>query len=274
MAGILDDLSGDSLARAVEENTLEEFRLWSRWPSLEFHDDPERTWTIADVASPVFNNVLRARFDPAGAGDAIEGALAPFRERSVPCYWWVGRSSRPGDLGSRLLDRGLESAFTASAMAVDLGNLPEDPTVPVDLEVEEVRSSSVFSRWLSFSSPVMALPGVAGEAWSELHRSLGFAPEMPLRHFLASLGGEPVASASLFTGAGAAGLAHLVTRPDQRGRGIGTSLTLSALKSARNAGYRAGVLLSTPAAAGLYRRLGFREYGRQWCYLWGGETAQ
>jgi len=274
MERILHDLSGDSLARAVEENTLEEFRLWSRWSALEFHNDPDRAWTITDVASPIFNNVLRARFDPAGAGDAIEEALTPFRERSVPCYWWVGRSSRPGNLGSRLRDRGLESAFTASAMAVDLEKLPEGLPVPTGLEVEEVRGSRAFSRWLSFSSSAMGLPEETAAAWSDLHRAVGFAPEAPLRHFLASLGGDPVASASLFTGAGSAGLANLVTRPDQRGRGVGTSITLAALKTARTAGYRVGVLLSTPAAAGLYRRLGFREYGRQWCYLWEGETAQ
>lgn len=274
MGGILHDLSDDSLVRAVEGNTLEEFRLWSRWPALEFHDNLDRVWTITDVASPIFNNVLRARFDPAGAGDAIEEALAPFRERSVPCYWWVGRSSRPGDLAVRLRDHGLGSAFTASAMAVDLEKLPKGPPVPAGLEVDEIREDDAFKEWSGFSTAAMGLPEETAAAWSDLHHSIGFSPEAPLRHFLATLGGDPVASASLFTGAGVAGLANLVTRQDQRGWGIGTSITLTALRSARVAGYRVGVLLSTPAATGLYRRLGFREYGRRWCYLWEGEATR
>jgi hypothetical protein len=32
----LQDLSYDALAFAVEKNVVEEVRVWSRWPGLEF----------------------------------------------------------------------------------------------------------------------------------------------------------------------------------------------------------------------------------------------
>ena len=125
-----------------------------------------------------------------------------------------------------------------------------------------------FEQWLKFTAVHLKLPAAAVRPWSDLHRSIGFGEPLPLRHFVALLGGEPAGSASLFSGAGVAGLTGLVTRADFRKRGIGTALTLSALKAGQKSGFKAGVLYSTPEAAGIYRKMGFREYGRQWCYLW------
>jgi len=266
----LQDLSYDTLAFAVEKNVVEEFRVWSRWPGLEFRVENDRIYTITSVRSPIFNTIVRATFDPEGADESIDRALLPFRERNVPAYWWVGRSSRPGDLGSRLTAHGLTTAFIAPAMAADLQRLPEDISAPAGLVVEEVTHTRAFDQWLKFSSTSMDLPPSAIGPWTEVQSAIGFGPSGPLRHFLALLGGEPAAAASLFTGSGIAGMANLVTKKEYRRKGIGSSLTVTLLKAARSSGFRVGALYSTAEAAGMYRRLGFREYGREWCYLWDG----
>lgn len=266
----LQDFSYDSLAFAVEKSAAEEFRIWSRWPGLEFRVEDDRIYTITSVRSPIFNNILRATFDPERAEESIDQTLLPFRERNVPAYWWVGRSSRPGDLGSRLTAYGLTTAFIALAMAADLQRLPEDISSPAGLVVEEVTHSREFDQWLKFASAGMDLPPAAIGPWTELQSAVGFGPSNPMRHFLALLGGEPAAAASLFTGSGIAGMANLVTRKEYRRKGIGSSLTVMLLKAARSSGFRVGALHATAEAAGMYRRLGFREYGREWCYLWDG----
>ena len=265
-----EDLSYDSLAFAVEKNVVEEFRVWSRWPGLEFRVEDDRIYTISNVRSPIFNNIVRATFDAERGDESIDRALLPFRERNVPAYWWVGRSSRPGDLGSRLTAHGLTTAFIVPALAADLQRLPEDISAPAGLVVEEVSHARAFDQWLKFSSASMDLPPAAIGPWTELHSAIGFGSSGPLRHFLALLGGEPAAAASLFTGSGIAGMANLVTKKEYRRKGIGSALTVTVLKAARSSGFRVGALHSTAEAAGMYRRLGFREYGREWCYLWDG----
>ena len=214
--------------------------------------------------------VIDGNHEPSEVDESIDLALLPYREKNVPAYWWVGRSSRPGDLGSRLTAHGLKTAFIAPAMAADLQTLPDDLSAPAGLVVEEVTHTRAFDQWLKFSSVAMNLPPVAIGPWTELHSAIGFGQSGPLRHFLALLGGEPAAAASLFTGSGIAGMANLITKKEYRRKGIGSALTVTMLKAARNAGFRVGALLSSLPAAGMYRRLGFREYGREWCYLWDG----
>jgi GNAT superfamily N-acetyltransferase len=262
------DLSFDSLAFAVEKNAVEQFRAWARWPGLEFRVDSDRIWTIAGVRSPIFNNIVRATFDPAAVEESIDRALLPYRERNVQAYWWVGRSSRPADLGSHLTAHGLKTAFIAPAMAADLQALPEHIPAPAGLAVEEVVDVSAFRKWLKFTAAAMDLPSAVVKPWTEMHGSIGFGPSSSLRRHLAFLGGEPVASASLFNGPVLAGVESLITGKEYRRKGIGSALTVTILRAARTSGYRVGALLSTLEAAGMYRRLGFREYGRQWCYLW------
>ena len=75
-------------------------------------------------------------------------------------------------------------------------------------------------------------------------------------------------TSKLFLGGGVAGIHAVTTVPEFRGRGIGTAMTLSPLTDARRKGYEIGVLLSSEMAVGIYRSLGFQDYGRGSIYLW------
>jgi predicted acetyltransferase len=75
----------------------------------------------------------------------------------------------------------------------------------------------------------------------------------------------------LTPGAGVAGLTAVATKEAVRRRGVGTAMTLAALRDGRALGYRAGVLWATEMGAHLYRRLGFRPYCTVSRYLWRSE---
>jgi predicted GNAT family acetyltransferase len=74
--------------------------------------------------------------------------------------------------------------------------------------------------------------------------------------------GKPVATSKLFCAGGVAGIYHIATLPDKRGRGYGTAMTLAAAHAGHKEGHHVGVLFATPAGYGVYRRLGFKEYCR------------
>jgi ribosomal protein S18 acetylase RimI-like enzyme len=97
---------------------------------------------------------------------------------------------------------------------------------------------------------------------------VGLDEDAPLQNYLAFWEGEAVATASLFCGAGVAGIYNVATLPESRRRGIGRAVTLFALHHARTKGLREAILQSSAAGAGVYKSLGFRERCRFEQYVW------
>ena len=80
------------------------------------------------------------------------------------------------------------------------------------------------------------LPAAIASAVLDLEASLGFEPDPPYLRFVAYRAGRPLATASLFLAAGAAGLYNVFTLPEARGEGLGRALTSAG--AARSAGAR------------------------------------
>jgi GNAT superfamily N-acetyltransferase len=82
------------------------------------------------------------------------------------------------------------------------------------------------------------------------------------------LAGESVATATLFFGAGVAGIYFVCTVERARRRGIGAAVTLAASREARDLDYSVGVLGSSEMGYPVYRGLGFEEHCRIGLYEW------
>jgi ribosomal protein S18 acetylase RimI-like enzyme len=93
-------------------------------------------------------------------------------------------------------------------------------------------------------------------------------------HLLALLGGEPVGCAAAFVGDGGGEVQHVVTLPAVRRSGIGTALTVAALRTVAARGAATAVLTSSPAGLRIYQRLGFRRVGWVRRYLWSPSAAE
>lgn len=203
----------------------------------------------------------------------IEETLAHFRSRRVArVSWWTEPGTQPTDLGEHLLAHGLVYADGTTGMAVDLLVLNEDLPTPTGLAIEHVDDTEKLKKWAYASITGFEHPETDVATWFEVFAGLGF--DLPLRNYVGTLDGEPVATSELFLASGVAGVYVVATVPDARRQGIGAALTLSPLREARALGYRIGILHASSMGLGVYHRLGFQEHCKMSHYVWTRETSQ
>ena len=254
--------------RAIEENGEELLVALGRAAGAEERDDGKVRWVIGDIPIDYHNCVVRADLSPEEADATILESLEHFRARGAPGSWHVGPSMRPTDIGERLLAHGFSYGGDDIGMALDLSTLPERVPVPDELVIERVRDEETLAAWKDTLARGFGEGPVEAEWVGEMYRRVGLGDDGPWRHYLGRLGSEPVATSTLFPGAGMAGIYFVSTVEEARRRGIGAALTLAPLQEAREMGCRLGVLGSSEMGYPVYRRLGFREHCRIGLYEW------
>jgi len=211
---------------------------------------------------------VRAELLPNDADGVILESLERFRAQGARGSWYVGPSMRPEDLGDRLLKHGFSYGGSEIGMAADLSALPKGVPVLEDLTIERVRGEGDLAAWSwTLARGFGGTPGEA-ERVCEMYRRLDLGDNGPWRHYLGRLGGEPVATSTLFLRAGVAGIYLVYTAEGVRRRGIGAAMSLAPLLEARKMGYRVGVLEASDMGRPVYRKLGFREYCKSRIYEW------
>jgi GNAT superfamily N-acetyltransferase len=254
--------SEGDLILAIESNG-EEFLLGlGRAAGAEERDDGRIRWVIGNSPIDYHNCVVHANLPPEETDAVILESLERFRAHKVPGSWHVGPSMRPPDLGERLLAHGFDYGGDDIGMAADLWALREDLRLPEGFTVERVRDERSLATWTNTLAAGFGEGPLEAEWVGKMYRRIGLGDDVPWRHYLGRLDGEPVATSTLFFAAGVAGIYFVFTVEGARRRGIGAAVTLAALHDAREAGLRVGVLGSSEMGYPVYRRLGFREYCR------------
>lgn len=246
----------DPIAAAVEQNAVEWTRLKGLIQGVELHDDGDVVWTFS-ILPGRGGAVAGARFSEETADRRIEEILARHRRHLEPTLWWTGPVSTPVDLGARLRAAGLNCQNHLPGMAADLQAIRTEFRRPAGLTIASVEDFSIFrGQEHPFFGPVTTERRrnlVEGISW--------MVRQEPRRawHFVASLEGVPVGCATVFLGAGVAGLYHVGTVQKARGKGIGKAVTLAALEHARDLGLRTAILHASKDGEGIYRQIGFEE---------------
>jgi ribosomal protein S18 acetylase RimI-like enzyme len=251
------------VGEALEANVVAFFSRMGAAPGGQVERSAEMIRIASGVPFPIFNWVLRNRFDPSETEARVSTTIRYYRERGLPFFWAIFPNDRPAGLREALLARGFEGE-EAPAMAIDLGR-PLAGATASGLAIHPVRTREemqVFARTLNSGDfnagmPIVdALPGLLRPTLTSPDR------EPQLRCFVGYRGGVPVATSLGFLSDGVAGVYGVATVPDARRQGFGSAMTLAALEDGRAAGYRVGVLLATRMGEPVYRRMGFRELFR------------
>lgn len=253
---------------AIEANTAAFLLAIGRAGGGIERNDARIAWTVGGSPIDYHNCVVRADLTAADADAEIRAWLAELRRRGLPGSWHLGPSSRPADLGQRLVRLGFAHADDEIGMAADLNAVPDRVPAPAGLAIERVRDEPALGAWTGTLARGFG-EGEREAAWvGSVYAAIGLGDEVPWRHFLARLDGQPVATSSLFLGAGVGGVYFVFTVPEARRRGIGAAVTLAALHEARALGFRLAVLGSSAMGRSVYRRLGFVERCRIGVYEW------
>ena len=268
MSEIARDFAPSSLIGAIEANTIESFLTWTKWDKLELHHDGDDLWIDSDIPFFIFNLVLQTEHTSVDPKSAIDAAISRATSRQVPMAWWVGPSDPVPDMAQHLEAKGFFHAATLTGMAVDLQTLGESPSMPHGFTISKVNNANDLETLCQIMTEVSGFPDFVQTAWLEMYRGMGIINNPLWRLYLGNQDGTPVSTSALFLGAGVAGIHGVTTQPEYRGRGIGYAMTHAPLFEARSLGYRVGVLFSSEMALGIYRKLGFQEYGDGNIYLW------
>jgi GNAT superfamily N-acetyltransferase len=242
--------------------------LLGRLPGARLHEAPDIAWLASGRPLASLNHVHRVRLrgEPVAIEARIDQAHAAVTDRGVlPATWWIGPTTTPIDLGSRLTARGLTEAEPEFGMIVDVADLPPPQGV-----IEEVGGAQldawlgVMARSYGWSDPR------AIAAWTELYRGALDERDPPWWHVLVRADGAPVACASLFPAGELAFVTNVGTVPEARGAGHGTAATLAVLAIARRQGFQRASLTASLMGRSVYARIGFREEARLERFVWAG----
>lgn len=285
---IIHEQGLEALARSVDLNAIECGLYWGGWDKVEAvrwepqgdspgepqDDSPSEpySWIRSLLPYPYFNVLLGASLED---GSEVTALLDELKGYGRSFYWWVGPTSTPKNIEEYLLKGGLTHRFGVTGMAHRIegsyesegrGGRENGSSAAEPFIVEEVLDGETLRGWNEVMCTVFGFPEEVFAPWYDMHRALGLSSTCPYRHYVAKAGGRVVGTASLFLGAGVAGLSNISTLPEFRGLGIGSALTLRPLSDAGKLGYSYGVLMATSEGVHLYRRLGFKEVSKGGCY--------
>jgi GNAT superfamily N-acetyltransferase len=254
--------------RDVAALASENFRVHVTFPSRGIsealvRETPALTWVDSGLEIDTFSIVLGSRLGPGEVGPALQEIVAHFERVGRPFSWWVSPGDGPGDLADRLEAGGLAPEEWEAAMACDLGRgLVPAPPVP-GIVIERATTREALGEFARINAGNWNPPDVLVERYYGRASDRLLADHSPLRFYVARLDGEAVAAIEVAVAGGVLGVYNLSTRPDRRRRGIGGALLSAALgEAARVTAADHAVLQAAPTAEGLYRRLGFVEFGR------------
>lgn len=262
--------SEDRLVAAIEQNLVAFFKEnpFSDFPGAEVFIEPHLLQAVTNEPIPLLNPVLGAQLSPDTVESAIDTAVKGCKMHGVPMLWWVGPISKPDDLGSRLEAKGLSQVAEAPGMILDLARLPEEQALPAGLTITKVLDDATAAIWGKALIAGFGMP----EAWLEPVSKLMDAGRKKgsrtFRNYLGWLNGEPVGTASVFLGAGVAGIYNVMAHESARGQGVGRAMTIAPLLDAKKEGYRFSILHSSEMGHSVYRKIGYQDYAKMRQYLW------
>ncbi len=235
------------------------FRSFADLPGARLLQSDTIFGVMTDVPLSFFNGIASSVFRNGDLLTAIDEARRPFLEVGRPFRWWITPGTEPENLAPILAGLGMRHAYDALGMTADLSALPSAPPEPAGISIEIVSDEETMRRWSALLLDVFEAPPDDAAVWATTYARLTAAGNAQWTHFAAIAGGEIVASAAVLVAGDLAGIYHVATHGDMRGRGVGAALTRRAMVTGRAAAATTAVLQASTLGERVYRALGFTD---------------
>ena len=176
-------------------------RWYASRPGGEVVEDADVTACSTGLAFRSINGGGESTSTPASADERIAEVGGWFGARGLPWRWLVGPTSRPVDLGERLVAAGLRAGrATAPGWRSTSHGLRGRSRSPAGVEIVTVDDVGRARRLGGDPAAALALDDDADRRPGATRIDRALSAEVPLRDWIACLDGVPVAAAALFVG--------------------------------------------------------------------------
>lgn len=182
--------------------------------------------------------------------------------------WWVTPSTRPRDMGSRLLARGFEHIDDVEGMVADAGGFPE----PAAGDVEVLRIGlDEADTWVETTGEGWDMPAAGRARFGVEVRNVLADPDSRSHYFLARLDGVPAGTCALTLVDDFAHFSGSVVIPEYRRRGAYRAMILERMRFVRARGMRHVTNTCVKStSAPICAKLGFRKVFDSQIYVHAG----
>jgi hypothetical protein len=142
-------------------------------------------------------------------------------------------------------------------MVIDSTTIRRPMPLPEGFRIVQAKDAQALTDWsMALQGAYEHMSLASARAFPDATLALG-VESAPWRLYVGYMGAKPVACNLVFDGAGVAGLFCIGTVPQARGKGAARPIILQPLLDSLDAGYRYGVLFSSPMGLPVYEHLGF-----------------
>ncbi len=204
---------------------------------------------------PVISNAAFRVDDELDPGELLEWARAFFtpRERGF-AVWARDGAPEDRDLIEAAKAAGLKEVYAMPEMVLD--RRPGQHPLPAGVELRRVASASDAADYWQVATGAYASIGFPPEIFAFYESHDGLTADNAAT-FIADLDGRPAGIAMTIVSHGVAGIYWVGTSDDARGRGLGWTVTATAVDAGFDMGAEIASLQASPMGESLYLRMGF-----------------